>query len=531
MDIFIAIAVALVCAAESRYYLHMLQLESYQLDGYMRYLKRSGSRLLDRTMVIGAGALIAYYALSLIVWLLGGRPFGGAWWVKLLVLIGFAFAAYDLDRRLHGAKQKKPMAYTKRMKRLYACLAVICLLAALFLNALNIPPYPLFMAVPYLALAAGFVMQPIENRINEGFKQDAMKKLAAREDLIRIGITGSYGKTSTKFILAAILSEKFRVLATPSSFNTPMGLTRVIREKLDNTHQVFIAEMGARHVGDIKELVDMVHPTVGLLTSVGPQHLETFHDIETVARTKNELIEGIEKVGGTACFALDGAWVSRLFEQASCKKMSAGLKGAKLDMRADDVTCGPFGSQFTLRNAYGETVRCTTRLLGRHNIQNITLAACAAAALGMSMQEIARGIARIEPVEHRLQLISTVSGSIIDDAFNSNPDGAKAALEVLSQFEGRHIVVTPGMVEQGENEAALNREFGRQMAGAAHVAVLVGKKHTRPIQEGLIEAGMKPENIYVVSSLDEATGILSKVSLPGDVVLFENDLPDNYNEI
>ena len=117
MDIFIAIAVALVCAAESRYYLHMLQLESYQLDGYMRYLKRSGSRLLDRTMVIGAGALIAYYALSLIVWLLGGRPFGGAWWVKLLVLIGFAFAAYDLDRRLHGAKQKKPMAYTKRMKR------------------------------------------------------------------------------------------------------------------------------------------------------------------------------------------------------------------------------------------------------------------------------------------------------------------------------------------------------------------------------------------------------------------------------
>ena len=529
MSILIAIAVALVCAAESRYYLHMLQLESYQLDGYLRFLKRSGSRVLDRTLVIGAGALIVYYVLSLLGWLLFHK--WNLWFIQLITLAIFAYAAYQLDRRLHSQKQKKPLAFTNRLKRLYGCLFVICLLGALFLTFLGVPPYPLFMAVPYLTLAAGYVMKPVEDYINNRFKKDAKRILEERKDLIRIGITGSFGKTSTKFILASILSEKFRVLATPSSFNTPMGLTRVIREKLDNTHQVFIAEMGARHVGDIKELVDLVHPTIGLLTSVGAQHLETFHDIETVARTKNELIKGIEEAGGTACFALDGEWVSRLFEQAKCRKMCAGLTGTNLDMRADDVTSGPHGSQFTLRNAYGETVRCTTCLLGKHNIENIALAACAASALGMSMQEIARGIARIEPVEHRLQVVSTVNGYIIDDAFNSNPQGAEAAMEVLSQFEGRHIVVTPGMVEQGENEAAINREFGRQMAAAAHEAVLVGKKHTKPIAEGLLEAGMKKENIHVVSSLDEATGLLAKISLPGDVVLFENDLPDNYNEI
>ena len=530
MDLFIAVVVALVCAYEARFYLHMLQLESYQLDGYLRYLKRNGSRMADSTIVIGAGALILHYLLSLLGWLIFKKAdlFVG----RLITLAAFAALAWALDQRLHKQKQKKPMAFTPRMKRLYACLAVICLAGSLILWALGVPPYPLFIAVPYLALAAGYLMQPVENRINEGFKKQARAILKQRDDLIKIGITGSYGKTSTKFILAAILSERFRVLATPASFNTPMGLTRVIREQLDNTHQIFLAEMGARHVGDIRELVDLVHPTIGLITSVGPQHLETFHDIEIVANTKFELIEGVTEANGMAFFSMDNGWVSKLYDRATCKKFAAGLQGTNLDMRADDITVGPSGSQFILRNAFGETVKCTTRLLGRHNIQNIVLAACCAEKLGMSMPEIARGIARIKPVEHRLQLIPSLNGTtIIDDAFNSNPSGAKAAMEVLAGFPGRHIVITPGMVEQGAGEAEINREFGRQMAAAANVAILVGKKRSEPIRAGLIEAGMREDSIHVAASLEEATGILARVSAPGDVVLFENDLPDNYNEL
>lgn len=134
-------------------------------------------------------------------------------------------------------------------------LGVVSLAGTAVLNFLGLPGYLLFIATPYLALVAGYIMQPVEKGINNHYLNDAKAKLAARDDLIKIGITGSFGKTSTKFVLAAILSEKFDVLATPSSFNTPMGLTRVIREQLEPHHQVFIAEMGARHVGDIKELV------------------------------------------------------------------------------------------------------------------------------------------------------------------------------------------------------------------------------------------------------------------------------------
>ena len=530
MNIIICLAAALTSAWVARYYLHMLQLESYQLDGYIRWLRKNHDKHLGGTLTIGVGATVAYFVLWLLlrVFMKDGasRVVAG-----VVTLIGFALAAFMLDRRLHSQPEKKPIAYTPRMKRLYACLGAIALAAAALLTAVGIPAYILFVGAPYLALAAGGAMAPVEKAVNNHYLNDARQKLEARPDLIRIGITGSYGKTSTKFILATILSEKYDVLATPASFNTPMGLTRVIRERLEDHHQVFIAEMGARHVGDIRELVDLVHPTLGLITSVGAQHLETFGDIATVANTKFELIEGLPR-DGLAFFASDGGEVDKLYARANGKKFLTGTRGMRLDMKAEDIAVDQNGSSFTLKDGVtGEKVACGTKLLGRHNIGNIVLACCAARQLGLSMEEIARGVSKIEPVEHRLQLLPGASGmTVIDDAFNSNPVGAKAALDVLAAFEGRHVIVTPGMVEQGEMEDEINRQFGAQMVGKVDEAILVGKRHTQPIVEGLRAAGMAPEHIHVTGSLEEATGVLGKIGQVGDVVLFENDLPDNYNE-
>ncbi|NLD82595.1 MAG: UDP-N-acetylmuramoyl-tripeptide--D-alanyl-D-alanine ligase, partial [Clostridiales bacterium] len=337
-------------------------------------------------------------------------------------------------------------------------------------------------------------------------------------------------KTSTKFILQAILSEKFDVLATPSSFNTPMGLTRVIREKLEDHHQVFLAEMGARHVGDIAELTDLVRPTHGVLTSVGEQHLETFGSIEAVANTKYELMEGLPKEG-VAFFAADGGWCDKLFLRHQGEKYRAGLSGGYLSMYAEELQVGRFGSRFILCDGEGNRVHCETRLLGRHNIQNIVLCAAVARRLGLGMEEIARGVAKAEPVEHRLQLIPGANDmTIIDDAFNSNPVGASAALDVLNAFPGRRLIVTPGMVEQGEKEWDINYRFGVQMASVCDLAILVGPKRTEPIRRGALQGGMARENVISVANLSEATTVLGRVGRSGDVILFENDLPDNYSE-
>ena len=201
-------------------------------------------------------------------------------------------------------------------------------------------------------------------------------------------------------------------------------------------------------------------------------------------------------------------------------------------IEASDVEVGPWGSRFTLTDTKtGETAACQTRLLGEHAISNLLLCCTAARKLGLTLEEIALGVARCQPVEHRLQMLDGGAGvTIIDDAFNSNPVGAKAALRVLSRFPGRRIIITPGMVELGGEENAFNEAFGEQMASSVDVAILVGKRHVQPIVDGLLKAGFPQENIHVVSDLDESTKVLHAMMRAGDVVLYENDLPDNYSE-
>lgn len=174
---------------------------------------------------------------------------------------------------------------------------------------------------------------------------------------------------------------------------------------------------------------------------------------------------------------------------------------------------------------------CHTRLLGEHSLQNILLAAACASDLGLSLRQIAHGIEKLQPVKNRLELITRPGAfTIINDAFNANPVGAKAALEVLRQFPERRIIITPGMVELGEKEAEYNREFGRAMAGCVDIAILVGKNRTLPIEQGLKEAGFAPESIFRVDSLDASTRLLHTLVRPMDTVLYENDLPDHYQE-
>ena len=274
-------------------------------------------------------------------------------------------------------------------------------LAAFLLAFISYAPYAL---LPYVVALTAKLREGPEQKINQFFIDDAKRILNERQDLIRIGITGSYGKTSSKFILGTLLGEKYKVLVPPSSYNTPMGITRMIREMLDDSHQILIAEMGARHVHEIAELCDIVHPNYSLLTSIGMQHLETFGSFENIVQTKYEIMQALDKTG-IGFFPNDDGVCLKLYERFGGNKRLFGLHPDGNDVWAEDVEIGAFGSTFTLCIGT-ERQRCTTSLLGRHNIMNILGCACVAHALGLSLLQIAQGIQKIEPVEHRLQLIN-----------------------------------------------------------------------------------------------------------------------------
>ena len=529
--------VAMVLAA--RVLLHYFQLESYQFHGYFKTIGRQWKRAFLPGIALNAAFAICILCFS--SYLMADSVF------YLPIAAVQILLGVWLYRRAVKTPQKKKFALTARMKRLYAAFTLVCL-AAVWLNiqGLNASDHweraneswgltalILFclrpsLFLPLLVALAGAAALPIERLIFHLYFRDAEKKLLENPRLIRIGITGSYGKTSTKFILAEILSQKYNVLATPASFNTPMGVTRIIRERLTPSHQVFIGEMGARHVGEIKELSRLVHPAIGILTAVGPQHLDTFKTMERIEKTKYELIDALPD-DGLGVFLHDGAIVTKLYEKTQKPKLLVGRENA--DAWATDVSVSPQGSHFTLHLKGWEPFPCQTALLGEHNISNILMASAVAKRLGLNKEQISRGIAQLKPIEHRLQLLKNPGGvAVIDDAFNTNPRSSKEALKVLSAFPGRRVIVTPGMVELGAEEEKYNEEFGQAMASAVDVAVLVGRRHTGPIQQGLAKAGFPAENIHVAVNLNEAVGIVNGILRPGDVVMYENDLPDNYNE-
>ncbi len=415
------------------------------------------------------------------------------------------------------AGNKKPLNYTPRVKRLF----VTTILS-------NIILFPLLLFPAYGVYVGAWLNQPLEEAIKNHYLNDAKRKLKKRNDLMKIGITGSFGKTSAKFFLHTILCEKFSVCTSPESFNTPMGLTRVVREHLQEHHQILIAEMGARYVGDIGELCDLIHPTIGIVTALGPQHLETFGSMENLINTKYELIDSLPQ-DGLAVLNFENQYCKTFADRTKTKVLSFGFHEG-CDIYAKDITVTSIGSRFILC-AGDEEITCKTKLLGKHNVLNILSASAVAHHLGLTLQEIARGIAKIEAVPHRLQILPTGNGiTVIDDAFNSNPEGARVALEVLSSFEGRKIIITPGMIELGQREREENFLFGKNCAAVVDIALLIGKNRTAPIYEGLIRGGFDSNNIVVLNNLEEATAHLATLTRVGDVVLFENDLPDSYSE-
>jgi UDP-N-acetylmuramoyl-tripeptide--D-alanyl-D-alanine ligase len=526
--------------------LHMLQLDSYFSARLLRWLWAApAQRLLAGWVTL---ALVGLGGVHAVLWVFG------ATYGPSLVLGVWCVTGCILLLRHKPSQAKKALVYTTRAIRILAVAVALCIVMAgafgWYAVGQLLPGYTItnaykavmlvlaggFMTVhlaPLVVSLANLLLAPVQKTINRVYLRAARKRLRQFAPTV-VGITGSYGKTSTKYFLHALLSERYSVLKTPQSFNTLMGICRVINDELRPQHQVFVVEMGAYSRGIIAEIADFVRPQIGILTAIGPQHLERFKTMENIEAAKYELIEALPDAG-VAVFNNDDPRCRQLADHTTgVKVLRYGMQPVQpgLHVWAEDISHSAQGLTFTLVDSTGQRVPTHTMLLGRHNVLNLLGAACVALEMGLSLEEVGQAILKLEATPHRLQLLQGAGGvTVLDDSYNSNPVGAAAALEVLQEFKtGQRVLVTPGMVELGEIEAEQNEAFGAQAARVCDYVLLVGPRQTQAILRGLERERFPHERIRVVQDLVEATSELRRLVRSGDVVLFENDLPDLYAE-
>lgn len=505
--------------AKCRREVHMFQQNSYFISRYWKWWNDNRTKAISKTDVLG---------LVCAAFLLNTDNI----YLTLLFALIYGTGAYLLWTR----KEKKALVYTPRARRLLIVTIAVYLLKFTAIS-LIVPQYFWFV-VPVIgflsfaiAMFSAWVLTPVENSINNGFVKDARKKLKSMPGLKVIGITGSYGKTSVKHFVARILAEKYNVLHTPGSVNTTLGVVRIIREQLKPTHEIFIAEMGAKKMGDVRELCELVEPDIAILTAIGPEHLDTFGDMKNVQKGNFELPESLGKDG----FALMNAdyELVKEYNKTNTGLLWYGLQDSFSDYSARNIQYTPGGMTFDFIHQGNVVIELETKLLGEHNVSNIVAACAVAMELNVEPGKIAYAVRNLQSVQHRLEVKRFANGlTVIDDAFNSNPMGAAMAVDVLGKISGnKKIIVTPGMIELGELEFEANKIFGTQIAAVCDFTILVGPKQTLPIQEGLKEAGYPASKLFIARNLNEAIAKVNEIAVSGDVVLYENDLPDTYDEV
>ncbi len=499
----------------ARYFTHMFQLNSYTAKVQFVWMGKNFARLIPAVILLGVALLCSLWSY---------RDYSYAH-------LSFAGAALVLSLFYTPQKAKKPLVYTARVKRLLFTFSLIIIALYAMAQWLCAPVKfyilgAVSLLVPIFIIISNIINAPVEAAVRRYYINDAKKMLKSHKSLKIIGITGSFGKTSVKYYLTALLSTKYNVLMTPESYNTPMGVVKTIRSSLRGTHEIFVCEMGAKYVGDIKELCDIVHPECGMVTSIGEQHLESFGSVQNIINTKYEMASGIP-TDGKLYINISSETIDK--NRPNRDALTYGLT-ERADYYAKDIAVSGAGTTFTL--CHGEDVQeYRTRLIGESNVVNIVGAiAVANDAYGIALADLRNAVANLKCVPHRMELIDRGGMIIIDDAFNSNPAGAAAALRTVGLFDAVKIIVTPGMIELGEKSDELNGQLGKNAAAVCDYIVAVGERQAKPIVNGALAAGYDEGKIYVAKTFNDAMAFVNSINSNGKkkVVLLENDLPDNF---
>ena len=507
---------------KSKKSLHMLQQNWYN-DGN-RYLKWIGNN--KNKVFVNFDIFFLIFFLGLLT---------NSLTIMTVFILFYSLSSIIYLKKLKNEKIVKPLVFTKRVKRLivtdYLIYIITIALISISFNEELLPMYYLIIGLLiylnyFVIYIANIINKPIEKSINNSFKKKAINKLNNMSNMKVIGITGSYGKTSSKNILNDILNVKYNSFATPKNFNTPLGLIISINNYLDKFNDLFIAEMGAFKRGEIKELCDLVHPTYGILTKIGVAHLESFGSQENIRKGKFELIESLPQDGIGVLNFDDPLQVSYKLKN-KCKIVTIGIDNKDVDFRATNIKLSNNGTSFDLvikgdRKKYP----FETKLLGKANVYNILAGIALGYNLGIKIEQLQVGVKKVKAVEHRLELKKMGNINIIDDAYNANPDGTKMALDVLYNMPGKKIVISSGMIELGDKEYELNKELGKYMKDCDEV-ILLGKDLTKPIYDGLMEVKYNKKKIHILKDINEAIALINKEK--DAYVLIQSDLPDIFN--
>jgi UDP-N-acetylmuramoyl-tripeptide--D-alanyl-D-alanine ligase len=502
-------------------YLHIYQQDEYDSARFVTWMARSLA--IDRKLT---AVLLLIFAASL--------PLAPELkWLPLVTISG-AFALFGYLEPNPRAKGKKPLVLTKRATSImWGSLGVLVLLAGCAALWGSLWSWPIIVhAIPFSLVLANFVLKPIEGRNQRRLLDEAASRLAEINPTV-IGITGSFGKTSTKHILGHILSLNSRCYITPGSVNTPMGITRVIRESLPQDSRFFAVEMGAYGPGSIARLCELTPPSFGVITSIGEAHFERFRNLETVARTKFELAESVLShpqgrmiIHSSVCRQ---EYARALVNEHRDRFVICG-DDPDVDVRIVRAEHAPDGLRIHLESG-GEEHHIQTPLFGMQQVGNVALAFAAAVEAGISPQKVVMALRTTPQIAHRLEVKRQRDGSIlIDDAYNSNPIGFAAGLELMdwiTQSGGRRILVTPGLVELGTKHDEVHRELGMLAGKRADIVVTILPARIYAFTQGFL-LHADPDRLVTVATFDEASAWMQSNVKSQDVVLIENDLPDLY---
>ncbi|PJF43556.1 MAG: hypothetical protein CUN55_08515 [Phototrophicales bacterium] len=531
----LAIAFSAVTMWRIRLLVRFFQLEEYQNKRFLLWLRIERIRWLPNFWLIGfgIGTLLSFISLILSIE------------SSILYLIIWIIAAAIMAYTPPTKEVKKRFVATARAKRLLATAFILaislnCLSAILIeqgdnLLLMGILGSIVVLCAPLLLPIANLAMYPVEATLRRGFIAKARRRLKEAQVVV-IGITGSYGKTSTKQYLTHILSGRYKVISTPKSYNTLMGVCITINNDLDPTagYQYFVCEMGAYVPGEIRRICELTKPQMSIVIAVGPQHLERFGSLENIEKAKYEIVEGVPPNGITA-FNFDDERVRRM-ETRQYPQHRFGVSCSTPphpDARliAENIKHTKDGLLFDVTDRQtNETRTFRTELVGLHNVTNILLATVIALETGMKLSEIALRVTSLTPADHRLRRTTLPNGiTMLDDAYNTNPVGAANALEVLGLYqEGRRVLVTPGMVELADIQDIENEKLGRAASRYCTDIILVGKKQTEPIAKGVLSTDFDPNHLLIVDTVQEAIDWYQANLQSGDTILFLNDLADNY---